>query len=113
MDDLPATLFMIILNEVYFKGQWVKPFEKYLTNRKPFYNFNSKINEIKVDTMMMTEHFSYFEDSNLQSIQFPFKKDSMNALIILPKLSLNINELVDLLDKDNEYIYTIYDNLKY
>lgn len=42
----------------------------------------------KIDIIIMTEHFSYFEDSNLQSIQFPFKKDSMNALIIIPKLSL-------------------------
>ena len=31
VDNLPLNIFMIILNAVYFKGQWVKPFEKYIT----------------------------------------------------------------------------------
>ena len=97
VDNLPPNIFMVILNAVYFKGQWVKQFKENLTAKKPFYNFNSKSNEIKVDTMMMTEHFSYFEDSNLQAVKLPFIKDSMNALIILPKLTLNINEFIDIL----------------
>ena len=104
---------MVILNAVYFKGQWINQFSKDLTTKKPFYNFNSEKNEIKVDTMINTEHFSYYEDSNLKAIVFPFKKDFMSALIILPNENININDFIDILDKDNEYIYTIIDNLKY
>ena len=65
---------MVILNAVYFKGQWINQFSKDLTTKKPFYNFNSKKNEIKVDTMINTEHFSYYEDSNLKAIELPFRK---------------------------------------
>ena len=113
VDNLPPNIFMVILNAVYFKGQWMKPFKEKLTIKKPFYNYNSKNNEIKVDTMINTDHYSYFEDSNIQAIQIPFKKDSMSALIILPSDNLNINDFIDILDKDNEYIYTIIDNFKY
>ena len=104
---------MVILNAVYFKGQWINQFSEELTTKKPFYNFNSKKNEIKINTMINTEHFSYYEDSNLKAIVFPFKKDFMSALIILPNENININDFIDILDKDNEYIYTIIDNLKY
>ena len=113
VDDLSPQIFMVILNAVYFKGQWAQPFDKYLTTKKPFYNYNIKDNAKKVDTMIMTEHFSFFEDSNIQAIQLPFKRDSMNALIILPNENLNINEFIEILDKDNEYIYTIINNFKY
>ena len=113
IDKLESNIFMVILNAVYFKGQWINQFSKDLTIKKPFYNFNSKKNEIKVDTMINTEYFSYYEDSNLKAIELPFKKDSMSSLIILPNDNININDFIDILDKDNEYIYTIIDNLKY
>ena len=63
--------------------------------------------------MNKVEHFSYFKDSNLQAIELNFKKDFMSALILLPNNNININDFIGILDKDNEYIYTIIDNFKY
>ena len=37
----------------------------------------------------------------------------MSAFIILPNENININDFIDILDKDNEYIYTIIDNFKH
>ena len=112
IENLQPNIFMLILNAVYFKGQWVNQFPDYSTTKKSFFNFNSKHKEIKIDTMRNTDHFAYFEDSNLQSIELPFKKDFMSAIIILPKENLDINEFIDIIDKDNEYIYSIIDNFK-
>ena len=104
---------MVILNAVYFKGEWINKFNKDLTTKKVFYNFNSEKNWKNVDMMEITKSFYFFEDSNLQVIKLPFQKDSMSALIILPKKSVNINEFIDILDKDNEYLYTIINNLHF
>ena len=112
IDKLESNVYMIILNAVYFKGKWNIPFSEDLTTKKAFYNFNSKNNEKKVDTMINTDYFSYFEDSNLQAIEFLFQKDDMSALIILPNYKLDINDFIDIIDKDNEYLYTIIDNFK-
>ena len=112
IDKLESNVYMIILNAVYFKGKWNIPFSEDLTTKKAFYNFNSKNNEKKVDTMINTDYFSYFEDSNLQAIEFLFQKDDMSALIILPNDKLDINDFIDIIDKDNEYLYTIIDNFK-
>ena len=113
IDNLDDNIFMVILNAVYFKGQWANPFSKELTSKKIFYNFNSEKEGKKVDTMITTKHFKYFKDSNIQAIELPFKKDTMSALIILPKQNLNINEFINIIADDNEYLYTIIDNLKY
>ena len=113
IDKLPENIFMVILNAIYFKGEWQNTFPKESTTKKLFYNFNSPNKGKYVDMMNNIEHFPYFKDSNLQAIELNFKKDFMSALIILPNNNININEFVDILDKDNEYIYTIIDNLKY
>ena len=113
VNEIDDNIFMIILNAVYFKGQWINPFKKELTSKQIFYNFNSEKDGKYVDIMKITEHFKYFKDSNLQAIELPFKKDTMSALIILPNQNININEFINILDDDNEYLYTIIDNLKH
>ena len=112
IDALDENVFMIILNAVYFKGDWVDKFKKESTTKKMFYNFNSQTSGKNVDMMQIIGFFSYFEDSNLQAIQLPYEKDSISAIVILPKKDLNINEFIELLDKDNEYFYSIIDNFK-
>ena len=113
IDKLEDNIFMIILNAIYFKDEWTKQFKKGLTSKKIFYNFNSEKDRKSVDMMTITTHYRYFQDSNLQAISLPYKKDSMSALVILPKKSLNINEFIDILSEDSEYLYTIINNLKY
>ena len=112
IDELSDNIFMIILNAVYFKGFWVHQFTKELTSKKIFYNYNSEKDGQKIDTMKITKYFYYFQDSNLQAIKLPFRKDFMSALIILPNKNLNINEFINILNNDNEYLYSIIDNLK-
>jgi len=111
IENLDSMTYMIILNAVYFKGEWLNKFEKDLTSKQIFYNMNK--DERKVDMMEITDHYNYFEDSNLQSIELSFKRESISALIILPNKNININEFIEILDKDNEYLYTIINNMKY
>ena len=81
---MDGNIFMIILNVVYFKGIWLKKFFDKLTSKQLFYNFNIESNGKEVDTMQNSSYYFYFQDSNLQAIQFDYEKDSMSALIILP-----------------------------
>jgi len=111
INELNPNTFMIIINAVYFKGEWLNKFEKESTKKQIFYNLNK--NEKKIDMMEITDHYNYFEDSNLKSIELTFNKESFSALIILPNKNLNINEFIEILDKDNDYLYTIINNLKY
>ena len=112
IDKLDSNIFMIILKAVYFKGIWLKKFSDKLTSKKLFYNYNLETNGKEVDTMKISSYYYYFQDANLQAIQFDYEKDSMSALIILPKKELDINELINIFNDDNEYLYTIINNSK-
>ena len=111
IDKLDSNIYMIILNAVYFKGEWSYQFEESFTKKDIFYINNNK--QKNVDMMSISEHYNYFEDSNIQSIEMRFKKESISALIILPNEKLNVNEFIEILDKDNEYYYSIINNMKY
>ena len=111
IEEIDPMTYMLVLNAIYFKGEWRIQFENELTKKQTFYNLNK--DEKKIDTMEITKHFNYFEDTNLQAIELEFRKESISALIILPNKKLSINEFVEILDKDNSYFYSIIDNLEY
>ena len=111
IEKLDPSIYMIILNAVYFKGEWLYKFEKGVTSKQIFYNMNKE--QKNIDMMHIIEHFNYFEDSNLQSVELRFNKGSISAIVILPKEKLNINEFIEILDKDNEYFYSIVNNMEY
>ena len=49
---------MILLNAVYFKGEWAAKFLEEFTRKLPFYNLGNE--EVNVDTMSQIDHFKYF-----------------------------------------------------
>ena len=110
LDKLDDFTLILILNAVYFKGEWLSKFLPYETKSLPFYNLGSK--EINVDTMDQISHFNYYEDKKLQAIELPFKKDYMSAFIILPNEETDINNYIDTLYLNEEY-NNIYEKLNY
>ena len=95
LDELSDDTAMILINAVYFKGEWTSKFESYLTKKLPFYNYGTE--EIKVETMSQIEHFRYYEDKKVQAIELTFKEDYMSAIIILPSEEIDINKYIDTL----------------
>ena len=91
IDDINGVL-MILINAIYFKGNWEKKFNANLTNKKPFYNFNKE--EKITDFMNIKDNFDYFEDENIQSIQINYNEDNLKALVILPKAEKDINNYI-------------------
>ena len=91
IDDISGS--MILINAIYFKGNWSIQFNKNLTKKLPFYNFKNE--EKLIDFMKVTNKFDYFEDENIQAIQLNYNKDDLKALIILPKKEKDINNYIE------------------
>ena len=90
IDELSPATVMLLLNAVYFRGEWAYPFNPDSTKGGVFYNYGKE--EKKVEMMLQTHEFSYYEDSKIQAVQLPYKNDSMSALIILPNKDIDIND---------------------
>ena len=95
LEALNPETVMLLLNAIYFNGEWTYQFEKDLTKSLPFYNFGTE--EVMVDTMSQIEYFNYYEDKKAQIIELKFIKDFMSALIILPTDLIDINSYVSYL----------------
>ncbi len=111
LSQLDATVQMILLNAVYFKGEWSNKFKERLTSKKIFYNLGNEI--ISVDTMNQISHYYYYQDDEIQAIELPFKKDGMTALIILPKRSVDINKYINSLNSEENSLSELISKLKY
>ena len=111
LKELDPFTLIILINAVYFKGEWRSKFQSTLTKPLPFYNLGSE--EKNVDTMIQIDHFNYYEDKKVQAVELNFREDYMSAIIILPAEGTDINKYIDTLSISNSEYKKIIDGLKY
>ena len=100
IDELNPNTVMILLNAIYFKGVWLKEFNETNTLKKEFFNLNDESKATKTDLMFIKDYFNYYEDKEVQIVELPYTKDSMSAVVILPKKEININKFISELDDE-------------
>ncbi|XP_061937508.1 antitrypsin isoform X2 [Apis cerana] len=84
VDDLNEMTTLVLVNAVYFKGQWKNKFNPDYTKDMPFHVNKDTIKN--VPTMYKQGKYKYGELSNLNAkfIVIPYKGDELNMIIILP-----------------------------
>ena len=104
IDTITSADLMVLINAIYFKGEWEKAFDKNNTFKEKFLNFNK--DEKETDFMHITQSYDYFENDDIQVISLNYKKDNLKAIIILPKKENDINNYIQnlTLEKYNEII---------
>ncbi|XP_072008777.1 serpin B4-like isoform X2 [Engystomops pustulosus] len=95
-DSLDKSTSIILVNAVYFKGQWKKKFNVANTTNAPFYI--KKDSEISVPMMSQTEKFNFGEidEIDAQIIELPYATGELSMFIILP------NDIAGLQKIDNQ-----------
>lgn len=94
-DMLNSLTRLVLVNAVYFKGNWAKQFKVENTLKKPFYLTDST--EIEVDMMFQKSKFRYGEDIELdcKMLEMPYVGDELSMLIILPNQVNGVTKLQD------------------
>ena len=110
IDELSPGTLMLLLNAVYFRGEWVSPFNPDATRGGVFYNFGKE--EKKVEMMLQTHQFNYYQDSEIQAVELPYKNDSMSALIILPNKDIDINNYINKKNVNDELVKKVVNGMK-
>jgi len=104
--DLSRFTKLVLVNAIYFKGEWENAFKKYRTVKDRFYTGRSK--SIEVDMMKQTNKIPYAELSDLkvQVIALPYKGDKLCMVIVLPenKSSFANGEVISLKNFDLEEV---------
>ncbi|MCG7343575.1 serpin family protein [Sporosarcina sp. ACRSL] len=79
---LDEKLVTMLLNAIYFKGDWMYPFDKKATEHRTFHLADG--NEIKVPFMKLQEKLAYTANSEFQAIQLPYADGEMSMTVIMP-----------------------------
>ncbi|NVO66916.1 serpin family protein [Methanofollis tationis] len=97
---------LVITNAIYFKGTWVKQFEKNNTVEAPFWKGPGE--SVRVPMMQRTDEeaiYGYAETDDLQVLEMPYAHESgtgLSMLVILPQdlqaaeASLDAQKIADL-----------------
>ncbi|RUS71334.1 hypothetical protein EGW08_020899 [Elysia chlorotica] len=91
---------MIIVNAIYFKGDWDAQFDERQTQPMPF---KLAPGQTKPVPMMCTKKkFAYRENQSLKckTIEVPYKGKELSMVIILPNQDFGLQDLVASLDRD-------------
>ena len=83
---------LVLTNAIYFKGDWVKQFDKKDTQERDF--TTSTGNTVKAQMMSLTHdqadiNFNYTETDEAQVLELPYSGNELSMLIILPKSDLS------------------------
>uniref|UniRef100_A0A3Q1B6A9 Serpin domain-containing protein n=2 Tax=Amphiprion ocellaris TaxID=80972 RepID=A0A3Q1B6A9_AMPOC len=81
--DLDPAMAMVLINYVYFRGQWEKPFDGNRTHKADFHvDENTKV---EVDMMKRTGRYDFYQDADNHTtvILLPYKGNT-SMMIVLP-----------------------------
>jgi serpin B len=78
---------LILLDAIYFKGDWTVPFDKTLTRDLPFTLGNGQT--VTHPRMSRTGDFDYSENDAFQAVRLPYAGRAVSMIVFLPKKSLD------------------------
>lgn len=93
---LNKTTRLVLVNAIYFKGQWARPFNTRDTKTRPFFVTNTQ--SVNVPMMTQKSYFNYMENDKLQAVELAYANrgkqqklmpsyfsDNVSMIILLPK----------------------------
>lgn len=88
---LNALTKLILINAIYFKGNWRSQFKEDNTTQAPFTLTSGE--KIPVPMMHQQESFGYYEDATFQMLELPYAGQQLSMIILLPKTPKTLSDL--------------------
>jgi serine protease inhibitor len=91
--DQPSAGVLVLLNAVYFKGTWSKPFDKTDTRDEPFHLASG----VTVQRPMMrnSDWYGYVQGRNFQAVRLPYRGNEQSMYVLLPDSGVSVSTLYD------------------
>ncbi len=99
INSLPPSAVMVLLNAVYFKGNWEQSFDEMETEEKPFTLADGTVKNLPM--MSQSSTFPYFENEIFQAIALPYGQGRSSMYLFLPRQEVGLNGFYQLLNNEN------------
>lgn len=92
VDKFDSDTVMTLINTVYFKGKWSKPFTKSNTSKQEFTSSDGAKQE--VDMMKELMEADYYKGESFEAVRLPYEDKNFGMYVFLPNKESNIDELL-------------------
>jgi serpin B len=89
---LKSNTRMVLVNAIYFYGEWNKAFKKEDTKADDFYLSNNST--IKADFMHAEYNMKYATDGDFELLSIPYMKGEASMLVFLPKSKTDFDKAI-------------------
>jgi len=96
MDDSTK---LVLVNAIYFYGDWAKQFDSSHTQKKDFYLNNES--KIQHKMMWQKNYFQYMENNDFQAIRMPYKGNTLYMEVYLPNKKDGMSDFEKLFTSEN------------
>jgi serpin B len=93
-DDFDALTRLVLVNAIYFKGQWDNKFDPEFTRQEQFYVSPTK--NVTVDMMKKESDYPYVDltaELDAKAVSLPYKGNRLSMIVILPNKPDGLAEL--------------------
>lgn len=80
IDEISPDTVLMLINAIYFKGDWHKPFDPALTQSGPFFLPDGTTREVPM--MHQYGNFHYFSDGGVQGVRLPYGENGDLAMYV-------------------------------
>ena len=93
VDQLSESQLMLLINAMYFKGDWKYQFNPENTQESDFYMQDGSTKKVK---MMSNggKDYTYYTGENFDAVRMPYGRDIMAMYVFLPKKEYNIDAFI-------------------
>lgn len=99
VDQLKPDDVLFLINAIYFKGNWTKPFDKSQTTQRPFTLANGS--QKQQPMMSQSGKYRYYENESFQAVSLPYGKGRMSLYVFLPSKTTNLETFQQQLQSEN------------
>jgi serine protease inhibitor len=90
---------LVLVNAIYFKGNWANQFDPGLTRDAPFWVMPGK--QVQVPMMSKKSNFRYGLSDGVQILELPYAGDDLSMIVLLPREIDGLAGLEELLTVEN------------
>ena len=99
LEELGPNSVAVILNAVYFKGNWLDQFDRKMTNEQPFKLGAGK--QVNAPLMDRKGWVKLMETPGFQAVELSYRGDDFSMVVLLPKEVDGLPELEESLNAEN------------
>jgi serpin B len=91
-DELPGNVVMVLLNAIYFQGDWTRQFDRERTTGADFTRADGST--VTADMMSLEDTFPFGSDDDVVMVELPYGGEAFAMTLVVPRYGRDVDDVV-------------------